>query len=209
MKKGIVLIGLISVFFLVSALHAEPPSKQPKEKAPVPTSKQPKAKAPVAKTGQTISYAVGDDGDLQKGVPLPIPRFTDQKNGAVTDNLTGLIWLRQMDCIGQETWYSALESCNTLAAGQCGLTDGSIQGDWRLPNIKEFTSLVDYSKVDPVLSSGHPFQGNVNFGTWWWWTSTTNASNDLTIAAWAIELFRGTLAYGADKAASCYGMCVR
>jgi hypothetical protein len=55
-----------------------------------------------AKTGQTASYATGDDGNLQKGVTLPSPRFTcnpsedctpGNNNGTVTDNLTGLIWL--------------------------------------------------------------------------------------------------------------------
>lgn len=197
MKRGLFLIGFISVFFFVSALQAGQPSKQTKAKALVP------------KTGQTTSYAVGDDGDLQKGVPLPIPRFTDHGNGAVTDNLTGLIWLKQMDCFGQETWNDALASCNALADGQCGLTDGSVQGDWRLPNIKEFTSLVDYSRVDPALTSGYPFQGNMFYGGSWWWSSTTNASSDLTIAAWVLELFRGTLDYGADKADSYYVMCVR
>jgi len=39
------------------------------------------------KTGQTTSYATGDDGDLQKGATLPTPRFTDNGNGTVTDNL--------------------------------------------------------------------------------------------------------------------------
>jgi hypothetical protein len=34
--------------------------------------------APVAKTGQTTSYATGDDGDYEKGVASPSPRFTDR-----------------------------------------------------------------------------------------------------------------------------------
>ncbi len=46
------------------------------------------------RTGQTTSYATGDDGDLQVGVDWPLPRFTDNNNGTVTDNLTGLIWLK-------------------------------------------------------------------------------------------------------------------
>ena len=43
----------------------------------------------VPKTGQTIPYGPRDDGALQKGVPWPQPRFTDNDNGTVTDNLTG------------------------------------------------------------------------------------------------------------------------
>ena len=49
---------------------------------------------PVEKTGQTTSYATGDDGDLEKGLAWPNPRFTDNEDGTVTDNLTGLIWLK-------------------------------------------------------------------------------------------------------------------
>src|SRR5262245_39263605 len=56
------------------------------------------ALAPVPRTGQTTSYAAGDDGALQKGVVLPTPRFTDNNNGTLTDNLTGLIWLKKANC---------------------------------------------------------------------------------------------------------------
>ncbi len=56
--------------------------------------------APVAKTGQTdIDTTVpGEDGVLAKGVAWPSPRFTDNGDGTVTDNLTDLIWLRNADC---------------------------------------------------------------------------------------------------------------
>src|SRR5262244_923009 len=54
--------------------------------------------APVPRTGQTTSYAAGDDGALQKGVVLPTPRFTDNNNGTITDNLTRLIWLKKAKC---------------------------------------------------------------------------------------------------------------
>ena len=56
--------------------------------------------SPVPKTGQTTSYATGDDGELEKGVAWPNPRFTDNNNGTVTDNLTGLIWLKHANCFG-------------------------------------------------------------------------------------------------------------
>jgi hypothetical protein len=112
---------------------------------------------PVTKTGQTTSYAAGDDGDLEKGVAWPDPRFTDHGDGTVTDNLTGLIWLKNANCFGRRTWNQALSECNNLANGSCGLTDGSSAGDWRLPNVRELQSLVDYSRYDPALPAGHPF----------------------------------------------------
>ena len=60
--------------------------------------------APVPKTGQTISYGTRDDGDLQKGVAWPTPRFTDNNNGTVTDKLTGLIWMKNANAFGVRTW---------------------------------------------------------------------------------------------------------
>lgn len=47
--------------------------------------------APVEKTGQTKSYYPKDDGDIQKGVLWPIPRFTETNEDKVKDNLTGLM----------------------------------------------------------------------------------------------------------------------
>ncbi len=54
----------------------------------------------VLKTGQTTTFATGDDGDYQAGVPVPNPRFTDNGDGTVTDNLTGLTWLKNASCLG-------------------------------------------------------------------------------------------------------------
>lgn len=42
----------------------------------------------VPQTGQTTLHRPGDDGALRKGVPWPEPRFTDNGDGTVTDNLT-------------------------------------------------------------------------------------------------------------------------
>lgn len=135
--------------------------------------------APVEKTGQTTSYATGDDGHLEKGVTWPNPRFTDNGDGTVTDNLTGLIWLKNANCEGTKNWADALTFCNSLADGSCGLTDGSVAGDWRLPNIKELQSLIHHGVYDPALpdtagtgkwTDGDPFSG-VQFG--YYWSSTT------------------------------------
>jgi Protein of unknown function (DUF1566) len=82
----------------------------------------------------------------------------DRRDGTVRDNLTGLMWLKNADCFGQfRTWAQALTDANTLSNGTCGLTDGSVAGDWRLPNVKELLSLIDYGHFDPALPAGHPF----------------------------------------------------
>ena len=66
----------------------------------------PDAPAPVQKTGQITVYGPRDDGYWQQalGVEWPNPRFTDNGDGTVTDNLTGLIWLKDANCFGQKTW---------------------------------------------------------------------------------------------------------
>ena len=53
----------------------------------------------------------GDDGDLEKGITWPNPRFTDNGVGTVTDNLTGLIWLKDANCFGPRDWSEAVSDC--------------------------------------------------------------------------------------------------
>jgi hypothetical protein len=125
----------------------------------------------VLKTGQTTIFATGDDGDVQAGVPVPNPRFTDNGDGTVTDNLTGLTWLKNVMCLGQQTWADALAAANALADGNgaCGLADGSAAGDWRVPNRNELNSLLDLGTFNPALPAGHPFMNVAAF----YWSSTT------------------------------------
>ena len=144
--------------------------------------------AGVARTGQATSYSAtgGEDGDLQKGVAWPSPRFTDNGNGSVTDNLSGLIWLKNANCFSIRTWEQALANANALANGQCSLTDGSTAGQWRLPNVKELQSLINFGTYNPALPSGHPFSGvQSNY----YWSSTTDAYN--TSGAWLVYLYYG------------------
>ena len=52
----------------------------------------------IAATGQSASYAGGDDGALREGVAWPATRFTDNQDGTVIDHLTGLMWLKNAGC---------------------------------------------------------------------------------------------------------------
>jgi hypothetical protein len=139
-------------------------------------------------TGQTTSYATGDDGDLQKGNALPDPRFCENGDGTVTDNLTGLVWLQDANKgDGKMTWEDALTYCSSLEADSSELTDDSVAGDWRLPNIKELLSLVDYSQSNPVLPSGHPFTNVKELGRYW--SSSTDAAD--SGSAWYVHMEDG------------------
>ena len=163
--------------------------------------------APVEKTGQSLCYdnadnpinctGTGQDGEYQKGVALPNPRFTDNGNGTVTDNLTGLVWLKDANCSlfnPPLTWDDALKVIDTqLADGHCGLTDGSVQGDWRLPNYKELISLVDIGNFSPALPSGHPFTDVQAI----YWTSTNFVGD--TFYAWQVIIGTGYVSYDAKN----------
>jgi hypothetical protein len=161
--------------------------------------------APVPKTGQTDSYGViGTDGDLEKGVAWPTPRFNDNNNGTVTDKLTELIWMKNGNAFGLRTWLQALSNANALYSGSIsGLTDGSKTGDWRLPNIQELQSLVDYSRnAVPAIPAGTPFI-NVQSG---YWSSTTYAN--YPPYAWMVN-FIGGFVDNDDKTTVNYVWCVR
>jgi len=153
----------------------------------------------VPKTGQTGCWngtgvpvncaGTGQDGELRKGVSVS-PRFTDNGDGTVNDNLTGLIWLKDSSCLGYFDWTSALVAAATLASGSCDLTDGSAAGDWRMPNVKELQSLIDYGQIEPSLPVGHPFSGVQLFH---YWTSTSHAG--LENYAWFVNLSFSYLSY--------------
>ncbi|MCP4699677.1 MAG: DUF1566 domain-containing protein [Gammaproteobacteria bacterium] len=138
----------------------------------------------------------GQDGFHQKGASTAT-RFTTS-NGTVTDNLTGLIWLKNANCAaGAMAWWNALDFAYTLYdgstghnGGDCGLSDGSGAGDWRLPNVKELQSLIDYSNTWHALPAGHPFSGvQPNY----YWSSTTHAGS--TNNAWRVGIFLGEVKY--------------
>jgi hypothetical protein len=99
------------------------------------------------KTGQTISYASGDDGDIQAGVEWPALRFVDNGDGTVTDTLTGLMWLQDGRCFGKRNWKDAFKVI-TEFNGNPSLYNcaeySRTYGDWRLPNIRELDSLINY-----------------------------------------------------------------
>jgi hypothetical protein len=176
--------------------------------------------APVPRTGVTQCYTItlasetpcpaagypGQDGDHQTGAAWPDPRFTDNGDGTVTDNLTGLIWLKTANCTAffsgdtrgqnQRDWGDALTAANKLAAGYCGLSDGSVAGDWRLPNVRELVSLSDFSQFFPTLPSGHPFTGVQDYC----WSSTTSAQ--YTSHAWYVRLSQACIVYYSPKTAA-------
>jgi len=144
------------------------------------------APAPVWETGQKASYYGGDDGDLERGVAWPSPRFADYGNGTVMDNLTGLMWTKNANLPnGYRTWQQALDYVSSLNASHyLGYTD------WRLPNRKELFSLIDHSRYNPALPADHPF---TNVQAVDYWSSTTYAG--YPGYAWVVNMWYGVVSY--------------
>ncbi len=165
--------------------------------------------APVPRTGQTECWdsdgnsitctGSGQDGEHQMGVAWPDPRFTDNNDGTVTDNLTGLIWLKNANCPdATRDWPTAfsdvasLNAAGTMNGNDCGDTSngGSHQTDWRMPNVREMHSLVDYTEFVPALPDDHPFTGVESH---YYWTSTTLSHG--TDLAWFVYLHNGWVSH--------------
>ncbi len=142
-------------------------------------------------------------------------RYEDMDDGTVQDCRTGLIWLKNANCANNfggidkstgtldwhdaMTWVAAVRDTGNPATS-CGLTDGSSQGDWRLPTKTEWMAMVAYAKMkgySPVLTNaagtapladGDAFN-NVQ-STNFYWTSTVNPLN--ITQAWIVNMEAGT-----------------
>lgn len=96
--------------------------------------------------------------------------LVDNGNGTVTDRATGLMWTKA-DSGKTMNWEKALEYAESLKlAGY---------DDWRLPNVKELQSIVDYSRApDASLRSVRTAAIDPVFGLTevesWFWTGTTH-----------------------------------
>lgn len=93
------------------------------------------------------------DGDIRAGAALS---FTDNGDGTVTDNNTGLMWEKKddnnMDPLhDQDTGYSWVAAFTVHIAGLNAMNFGGYS-DWRLPNVKELQSIVNYGRVKPAVS---------------------------------------------------------
>lgn len=72
--------------------------------------------------------------DTEDDNPL-VARFIDNQNGTVTDTQKNLVLLKNAQCYGQGNWQATMDQASFLADGACGLSDGSVAGDWRLPDL--------------------------------------------------------------------------
>ncbi len=153
-------------------------------------------------TGAVISCAgTGQDGDIRAGAKL---RYKDNGDGTIIDENTNLTWEKLSFDGSIHDWGNAYTWADAFAVHLAGLNEAKFarHHDWRLPNVKELQSIVNYGNFGPAVSS--PFNNNCVAGAtvltgsctvgngYWSSTSYLNAPMD----AWFVNFIDGGLDVG-------------
>lgn len=107
-------------------------------------------------------------------------RFKDNGDGTLTDIRTGLIWLKNANCStffegdqsggrNSRSWHEARVAVSRFGDGFCGLKDGSLAGDWRLPTREELLGIAKDS------SGGHKWEAGevlLDIQSFYYWSSS-------------------------------------
>ena len=138
----------------------------------------------------------------------PTDRFQIHDDGTVSDPVTGLMWRRcthgqvydhgTSSCTGTITnlnWQSALQ-----AAEASSFAD---HNDWRMPNVKELASLIEFACEAPAINLT-VFPNSPSGGSPDYWTSTVGGWGT---SAWRVLFFRGAL--GSDSPGTVAGRAAR
>ena len=141
----------------------------------------------------------------------PNNRYSDNGDGTVTDTYTNLIWMR---CSLGQDWNSSSGACDEAASSfswsgalnQARKSSYAEYDDWRLPNVKELTSLLKHTSSSPSINStifpNIPTDSNTYF-----WTSTPSVSN--TSSSWRVNLYDGTGDGTSSRSSEYYVLLVR
>jgi hypothetical protein len=143
----------------------------------------------------------GQDGETKAGAVLS---YTDNGDGTITDNNTGLMWEKKSDDgsihaqAATYTWANAfavhIVGLNTMNAG-VGFAGHT---DWRLPNVKELHSILNYENVIPAVSPAFNtgcvaactvLTCSCTAPATFYWSSSTSAAS--TPVAWSVSFAFG------------------
>ena len=123
--------------------------------------------------------------------------FKKNEDNTITDVATGLMWAKD-DSKMQLSWEEALKYAET----------SSLEGysDWRLPNVKELQSIVDYSGVFPAIdttyfniTSFNHADGRLDYPFFWTSTSAFFGTDKPTYThAWYVAFGYGVGKSGHD-----------
>jgi hypothetical protein len=121
--------------------------------------------------------------------------FVNNGDGTVSDTSTGLTWQQADDGL-QRNWQEALSYCESLELAE--------KTDWRLPNLRELVSIVDYGRTDPAVNPAFNCREQ---GYYSYWSGNTLA--DDTRTAHIVSCMGGNMGYGWKSSSSLNVRCVR
>jgi|WetSurMetagenome_2_1015567.scaffolds.fasta_scaffold00050_2 hypothetical protein len=174
----------------------------------------------VPDTGQELCYgafqassfaAEACEGTGQDGAyTINAPSYTQNGDGTITDNNTGLMW-QQQDDGNTYTWYEASGTANATynksSLDVCGSLTLAGYSDWRLPAFNELVSIVDYSIALPGPTIDSTIFTDTKQAPYW--ASEVSAAYAATYA-WALDFYYGWGKYMLnEKKAARYVRCVR
>jgi len=146
-RAGLDLIIDVNGYFDTGAAGPTGPQGVQGPAGPIGPTGAPGSAGPIGSTGP--QGTTGPTGTVTHAAPPCFDntnRYVNCGNGTVTDTVTGLVWLRNASCtfgaLAFKSYSAANQAAAGLAAGQCGLTDGSSPGDWRLPTQAEWQATV-------------------------------------------------------------------
>lgn len=128
---------------------------------------------PIVGTNQTLSF---NDCEIISNVyegasfygqnsnyPGNIPSYTNNGDGTVTDNVTGLMWSKSPDLNGDG--IINYDDKISLEESEQFIKEFTLAGytDWRIPTIKELYSLIDFSGIDISSYSATSTEGLTPF----------------------------------------------
>ncbi|MBH2006841.1 MAG: DUF1566 domain-containing protein, partial [Myxococcaceae bacterium] len=121
-------------------------------------------------------------------------------DGIVNDTLTGLQWESEMNNTTMN-WTDSISYCAKRTTGNLS--------NWRLPNVDELQTLIDYTRPSPCINIT-VFPGTQ---TYYYWSSTNSASSSAN--AWYVNLgtggyyYNGGIGSNYGVSATFYARCVR
>jgi len=161
--------------------------------------------ATLMKTGQTVQYRSGDDGDIEAGRAVDftklaavnpfgnINRFTDELGGSTYTNNIVIDWstYNGINVLGyRRTTNASNINWNNAIDGALAVSIGTFTTGWRLPNIKELQNIQNIGLASSDLFNYSPF--NLNTISISLWCSNTLGVN--TAYSWRFGIY-GTCDY--------------
>jgi len=144
--------------------------------------------------------AAGDDSYYQPVISSP--SYKNNGDGTTTDNVTGLMWVRS-GTADTYTWANALSSCAVTMNSGSGFAGYK---DWRLPNLRELLSIVDYGAAAAPFINKTAFP---NTQSNYYWSSTPSEVFPASALAWDVTFTDGSVnGHGRTVATYCV-RCVR